>query len=362
MKASIIICLGFVGQETDDVPDPSTGEVGDPALGDEFDHMSPLEESTYPVELVIVDRAWPKRWNRVTRALPNLVASGRVRYVPPKPSELLERGYRATSSMRNAGAICSSGELLMFVDDYCLLNANTVAKVVKASSEDNVLLHPTIFPFDRSEEVFGDHNPGVYMATREQFMATGGFEENFDGAYGEEDTEWEMRLDRVLRQELAGGPLKRVRRPGVMFPRTKHHNGWYPVMRPSIMHLRKHPYDLDPPWDAPAGMTEDEENKWNGNLRCNKALLQQVYYPELLENARVAGNVAIGPDGPIVNTLREKRACSPECPFCNRPDREQQIMSYSRFQPDQHIVRKMQAATGVLEGKAGKMDPWTMVR
>jgi len=354
-KVSVIVVLGYVFQRADDVYDEfgrDTGKFGRITNGDEFDHMSPLCELDDDTELIIVDRAWPYRWDRVCVALRPMI--DRVRYIKPKQSELIDRGFRAASTMRNAGAICATGDIFIFVDDFCRLEADAIRQIKQYYTKDNLLVHPVITPSESRTEVFGGHNPGVYMCTREQFEILRGFEENFDGSYGEEDTDFQERLDLLLRQNDEGRYPKRARVLGVVFPHTFHRNGVFPASG----FLVTKPGNIWPPWEFPQDFHID---LWHNKMRCNAVMYRAVYEPEIRSGTRVAGNIAIGGDAVALDRLRNAR-CSDSCNRCNAADREEQISSYCRFHPDQRIVIRMQKAMSVLSGRYGKLDPWTEVQ
>lgn len=354
-KVSVIVALGYVFQCADDVHDElgnDTGKSGRVTGGDEFDHMSPLSDLDDDTELIIVDRAWPYRWDRVCVALRSML--NRVRYIKPKPSELISRGFRAASSMRNSGAICATGDVFVFADDFCRLEAKSIKKIKEHYIKDNILVHPVITPSESKTEIFGGHNPGVYVCTREQFEILRGFEENFDGAYGEEDTDFQERLDLLLRQSEDGRYPKRARVTGVTFPHTFHKNGVFPA----IGFLATKPGNIWAPWEFPSDLHMD---LWRNKLRCNSVMYRAVYEPEIRAGTRISGNLAIGPDGLEIDLLKKSK-CSEACNRCNASDREEQIKSYCSFHPDQRILVKMQKATSVLCGQYGKLDPWTEVQ
>jgi hypothetical protein len=342
---SIVACMGFVNQ--------ATSREGDPFLGDEFEHLAGFRDLSEDHQLVIVDRAWPRRWNRICSVFGRGTALGAVRYIPPKPSEFVIRGFRAASAMRNSGAICASGDLLIFLDDFISIDAEVFDQVWRAYQTENVLLHPFLQRIDTDAPLisgeFSDHNPGIYMATAEQFAGTGGFEENLDGAYGEEDTEWQMRLDMLIRvgnaldddlERERMSPI-RVRREGLTLTQTPHENG-------------RLPEKLDPPWPID-GLTVDQRENLRNALRCNKALFQHVLAPDIRSGTYDRGNQ---PLSGYQRQLLAETSCSPDCWICNRGDRAQQCSSYYTYQPKPDIGEMMADWKDLLEGQRGMINPW----
>jgi hypothetical protein len=318
---SIIVSMGFINQKN----------LGDESLGDEFDHMAAVADAQADIELIIVDRAWPTRWPRVQEALASML--DRVLYVAPRRTELMRRGYRAVSSMRNSGAACSNGEVLAFVDDYILLEPKAAEAVCSVWEQKQRLLSPVYNPSTEPEgeglHVFSGHNPGVYVCSRADFVALNGFDENYDGAYGEEDTDFEDRLDRLLWLRGSEGAL-RLRKRGVLFHRTHHENN-------------RHPEDVDRPWPC------EHEPSY---LRCNRCYFQAVSFRRKEANM-VSTNTPL--DSKEVERLREHKCCA-TCGVCRREDRDLQIDSYDRFVADRRVGDYVSA-----DGKreAGAYDPWS---
>jgi hypothetical protein len=320
---SIILPLGFVNQ----VPDHND-------YGDEFGHMAPLVEANCDVELIIVDRAWPNRWDRVEAMLGSMI--DRVAYVPPKPSVFIDHGYRAVSSMRNAGAICSDGHLLAFVDDHLVLDPRVTEVVCEHYLETGRILCPAdslkgraTIPEGPASD-FSGHNPRIYMSRREDFIATNGFDEQFDGTWGEEDTDWENRIDRHLSFH---GKL-RQRKRGLLWLWTEHANG-------------KFVQEKKPFWPELGNQSY---------LRCNRAYYQRVCYPRMEAN-NVFGNVV--PTNEELDALRG-HICSPDCKECQRADRNKQIESYKIIPIDDKVSAKVQAWDG--RSFCGLIDPWESER
>ena len=322
---SVVVTLGFVRQEGLEASD----------RGDEFDHMAPLCDANCDVELVIVDRAWPQRWNRVVEALKPLIDRGKLKYIPPKPSPVLEIGFRASASMRNAGAICSNGELIMFIDDFFWLDPRVFEQVVEAWDKDKLVLCPVMLPDYEPPEgsgpyfEFSGHNPGIYMASRDAVAAINGFDENYDGSYGEEDTDFQNRLDRhLLRSSI---PLRRRRR-GLLLRQTKHVNGDYP--EPAI-----------PPWEI-----EVERE----HLRCNRLYHHAVGYQRVQEDI-VFTNTPLTDEE--LEAIRRGQ-CTHTCEICHRDDKEQRIESYRIFTVDKDVGKKMRAWIEQPKQQVGKINPW----
>jgi len=284
MLLSIIVTMGFDNQVN----------LGAPEIGDEFDHMAMAADADADFELVIVDRAWPNRWGRVQEALGSMLH--RVHYIPPKPCELVDRGYRAVNSMRNSGAMCSRGEVLLYVDDYFQLDARSIERVCEVFEAERKLLCPVYMEnFGPGPDVeglseFSGHNPGIYMCTRDQFCELGGYDENFDGAYGEADTDFQNRLDRMMWLRQKG---LRFREHGVQFLYTKHANNELPEERRA-------------PWGEPS--------RSPSYLRCNRAFFR-IVSTKRLETNDVVGNRIVSDEE--IQRLRDEK-CQDDCSICNR--------------------------------------------
>jgi len=326
---SIIITMGFERQLN----------IESPELGDEFDHMYPLRDATAPVELIVVDRSWPKRWLLLKQAFEG---SGiRLKYIPSKPSMLLSRGYRAVNAMRNSGAIASEGCILAFVDDFFWLDASSADAVWEAWKKHRFILCPVVgqrlWPPEGhiGYQVFSGHNPGIYMCTREQFIALGGFNEHFDGAHGEADTEWQHRLDRIC--DTTPGWTLRRRLRGVMWKRTEHANG-------------DCPQKLLYPWSEQHPGVTTRTN----SLRCNRAFYQKISVPRI---AKSIFDASIPLTQDEVERLRGYR-CVAHCGVCSREDRDMQIDSYMKWPIDEDVSRKM--VDGAAYKREGIYDPWVV--
>lgn len=299
---SIIVSMGFVEQKNlFNLADNSYGHEGD-----EFNHMAPLKDAKSDIELIIVDRAWPNRWDRAQEALGDLIEQGRVAYIPSKPSVLFDSGYRTCCVMRNSGAICSTGKLLAFVDDYIWLDPIATDRVCEYFDETGGGILCPVYMKEadlRTPEGppsdFGGHNSGIYMCTREQFIEMNGWDENFDGAYAEEDTEFQNRLDRLLWLRRVGF---RKRERGLIWPITKHANGIIPQKKVPLL----------------------EKIDDGGYLRCNKSYYDIVCHQRIDRND-IRGNV-IPSDEDLLALLENK--CTETCGICHRSDRESQVASY----------------------------------
>jgi hypothetical protein len=322
-KLSIVVALGFIYQRNEERPE----------LGDEFDHFTPLRDAENDVELIIVDRAWPKRWGRVEAACAEF--PDRVAYIPPRSTAAIRHGFRAASSMRNSGALVASGDLLAFVDDFCLLDGSVADAVCKHFDDHRQILCPLFHENQEAQipegstQMFSGHSPAVYMCTRDDFVAINGFDENYDGAYGEEDTDFEMRLDTLL--FLRGGDrMLRVRKRGLLWRRSWHINGHFPE-RPKF------------PWGG--------INVERAALRCNRAFYRAVALPRA-KNNEIEGNYLLSADDAKV--LAET-PCDPGCSICSREDRPQQVDSYTGvFAP----TFSSDAMAGPVEFRSGCFDPW----
>lgn len=326
---SLIITMGFIHQDN----------TGDPLLGDEFDHLIGLVGAEAPFELIVVDRAWPRRWNRLSRVLG--MSDVPLKYIRPKPSPFIDLGYRAVNVMRNSGAIVSEGDVLIFADDYFRMDGFSVDAIYQAWETNEDLLcpvhRPEYFPpMDHAgDQEFSGHNPGIYMSTREQFLKLGGFNENFDGAYGQADTEWQERLDRLL--DTTDGYKLRKRRKGLMWRKTDHTNGIFPQ-------------PLQYPWfDRFPGIVTTPDN-----LRCNQAFYHLVVKPRI--EAGVL-DTTLPPTDREIETLRDN-VCHAGCETCNRADRAYQAQSYRTMEGDHRVTYRMERFYKLVDQPLGRFDPW----
>lgn len=327
---SLIITMGFIHQDN----------TGEPYKGDEFDHLEDIWEATVPLELIVVDRAWPRRWNRMAKVLGWNRDTG-LKYIRPKPSPFVDYGYRAVNVMRNSGAIVSEGDVLIFADDYFKIDGVSLDAIWKAWEDDGVLLCPVhrgeyLPPMDHEgDQEFSGHNPGIYMSSYAQFLALGGFNENFDGAYGQADTEWQERLDRLL--DTNESYKLRKRRRHLIWRKTDHTNGIFPQQFQYPWHDR-----------FPEIVTTQD------NLRCNQAFYHLVIKPRI--EAGIL-DTTLPPTDKEIETLRDN-VCSEDCETCNREDRAYQAQSYRTMAGDHQVPYRMKKF-GKMENKpTGKFDPW----
>lgn len=321
---SVTVVMGYTGQTN----------ISAPVIGDEFDHLVAAIGAKHNIELIIVDKAWPSRSKRVVRALEPMLAN--VRYIPPRPTFLTSRGYFGVSSAMNSGGVCSRGEILMFVGDFLNLQSTILDQVCNAYYEENKLLHPVIQSQaaavnTEKEQIFSGHNSGIKVVGRRHFEQTWGWEEYFDGAYGEDDVEWQQRLDVLISQENV---FKRVRRLGIDFHRSYHENGVMPV-------------PFRPLWEHPVPHKRVD-------LRCNRVFYQAVVYPRL-QNGQFVGNQPLTPDE--LEALRTAK-CTDHCEICNRADRKKQIRSYA-MQDLPNIPILMRVMEQTIGHRHGVLDPWS---
>jgi len=341
---SIIVTMGFINQDNEEMP----------YLGDEFDHFYGIWSAQAPFELIVVDRAWPRRWCRMARIFGKPPVCN-IKYIPCKPSLFAENGFRAVNAMRNSGAIVSSGDILAFVDDFFEMNSgprvishskpNPIDEILWAYKEEGIILCPVhreeMWPAEDGYQPFSGHNPGIYMCTREQFEKLGGHNEHFDGAYGEEDTEFQDRLDRLLDQTPEYKLRHRLR--GLIWRRTYHRNGIFP-QRPQY------------PWaeQFPELVSEVGSN----DLRCNRALFKYVVRPRI-EAGNLDTTVAL--ETHEVEILRDNK-CVDDCAVCGRADREHQAQTYWTMPADHRIVEQMHEFQDRDDKHQVFFDPWEKQR
>lgn len=321
---SIVVTFGYVGQT----------EIEHKERGDEVDHLAPLNSASSDFELIIVDRDWPNRWDKLSSVLAPIMRKGLVKYIPSKPSEMINHGYRACCAMRNSGAIVSNGNVLAFVDDHILLLHDSTDAVCSHFKNTGRVLCPVITTDidsrtpDGAPSDFGGHNGGIYMCLREDFVALNGFDENFDGAYGEEDTEFQDRLDRRL---YLTGAKYRQRQKGVLWPNSYHANGMFPEQR------------------RPFWVADDD----GGYVRCNKSYAHGICYKRIHANS-IRGNLQLNECDLV--TLKEHH-CDPGCGICGRADREYQIASYLNIKIDERVSEKMKSEEFLQVN--GLANPWS---
>lgn len=317
MKLSVLVVLGYVDQK-------NSAQY----LGDEFDYAAPALGNP-DVELVFIDRAWPDRWDLVKRACK--LGLNQVRYIPPRPTDFQVRGLFCVGSAFNAGAVVSRGKLLMCIGDFLRLNTPVLEAVIKEYEETGRTLHPYVphlVNIVSHEYEFSGHNPGVKVCTREQFAAINGYDEFFDGSWGNEDIEFQARLDALI---LDSGHPSRVRRFGVELIRTHHDNGDYPL-----------PYD--PPWTTPI-----VPPRWRS--RCNDAYFQALASP------RTMSGKLRPPEVFTPEMLEDLRAFKCGCSICTRGDKEEQLRSYlGTRNPD--VGGLMNSVGARLGSVNGCINPW----
>lgn len=356
---SIVVILGFRTEDqkvTDENP-----------IGDEFDHMAKLVRLERPWELIVVDRDYP---NRVERMIDVFGRDGPWRYLPPIQSEWVRRGMWAVSCSMNSGAICSNGELLVMSGDYNVFEKEQFEFIYDGWFKEGKLYQPVVdfiwgnFQIPKKEEPVVGLNVGPRVVTRTMFKLMNGWDEWYDGSKGVEDEDFDIRMDALIREgNGAAGIGQRFRHPRLVMHKTKHQRGAPPnEYRPMWTH------PVTPPWYR---------------LRCNLAYMNRVAVPrterrdvgyeackaslhvsdEEIEKIRegchhedlvVASGVPLGQ-----RAERNRNICA-----CNRPDREKQLRSYSGWIPT-NISWMMDAFEWMLRNKSyivsGQIDPWSHI-
>jgi glycosyltransferase involved in cell wall biosynthesis len=133
----------------------------------------------------------------------------------PVPLRVIEQDNRGLAAARNRGAAESSGEILFFLDDDMICEPDMLdqhARMYRDGADavaGNIPLHPDSPPGILTEAIATaavlpagtQIDPfhicgGQLSVTRVAFDALGGFDEEFcsDGAYGDEDVEFAIRL------------------------------------------------------------------------------------------------------------------------------------------------------------------------
>jgi hypothetical protein len=315
MKLSVVVALGYTEQRSE----------GNPALGDEFDHVAPALGAE-GVELILVDRAWPSRWDRVEATCGHHM--DRVKYIPPRPTELQRRGYFCVASTFNSGAIVARGHLLMFVGDFLRLNAAVLHAVNVEFDATQQLLHPYIpnwMKLDVRQRRFTGHNPGVKVCTARQFEIIGGYNEHLDGTSDNDDIEFQIRLDALMLKE---NMPPRIQRLGYELLRTNHANGVFPV-------------PFDPLWPQAIRM----------RLRCNQSYVHALSIPRG-QRYEYKAPTRLTPE--MLDALR-RHDC--DCPRCQADDREQQLESYA-MQGDNPDIEELRRQAFYDGNRDGMFNPW----
>jgi hypothetical protein len=343
-RLSIIVIMGYVGQES-----------LDPDVADEIACLRRLPEADIPLEVVIADRAWPVRWCRIREELGDML--DRVRYVPVRPSEWVRRGMYVVSGAMNSGAICSSGSLLLMSGDHSLYDPRQLEMMYTAWFNSEILYAPVVdfswgeYQLPKTIEPVQGLNVGPRLLTREMLRQIGGWEEAFDGSRGRDDEGIDLCLEVLLKKEY---DLERLRHPDLIIHKVPHKNG----------HL---PFKYDPPWTEP--MTPDRVR-----ARCNLAFAQKIVYPRY-EARQYRANLPVGRGE--LSRLRESCDISilhhaPHVPrstllqanqhicACRRPDREQQLESYTKEQLP-NVAALMDSFEEEFGTQYGCFDPWLIL-
>jgi len=324
---SVIVIIGYLDQ-------PPTEE----SPGDEIDHCKVFLDCDRPVELTIVDRAWPARQDKVYLTF----ESARVRYIPPRPTEWIERGMWAVSASMNSGAICSNGDLLMMSGDYNVFTPKQL-QLIYDSWFDSARLYQPVLDYKKGvkqiptkiESIKG-LNIGPRVLPRYMFGAVNGWDEWFDGTRGHEDEWFDMMLDVPCNRLLAP---TRYRHPTLVVHKTLHAKG-------------TPPQKYVPPWTKP------NTPGWN-RLRCNLAYGDHILKPQMHEgNFRGANSVL---DKYDLQEMR-KPCHKPNCFACRRPDRDQQLDSYLTHQgPPAPMFELMHRFQEHFKHTYGSFNPWQAI-
>ena len=338
-KLSIIVPMGFVNQ--------TCLEEGCKANTSEILFMQSLAKAKKDFELIIVDRNWPHRWKDVEHFLYKFI--DKVMYIPPRPSVLIGYGFRVCGGMKNNGAIVSTGDVIAFTDDFTDIDGEVADKMVDYYEQTGNVLCPVTgyvpghTPQDDNEQIFSGHNYGVHNATREQFILLNGYDENYDGSYGESDTDFEYRLD-VLMTKMGRGTNQRLRRrrKDIFWKCINHRNGQCPQTRKKI-------------WPKMPDSVLSIGDK-SSAIRCNRCYFEVVSKPRADK-----GFVFCAP--PTKEEIEElrKHICIFECikDAKRNVDRKDQIDSY-------HGVLKANHDTAILmqtwyhnhKLQTGCFNPW----
>lgn len=342
---SINVILGYVGQVS--------LEHG---IRDEIDAMRGLLRVDRPLELVLVDRSWPARWGRIVEVFGSII--DKVRYVPVRPKDVVDRGMYVVSGAMNSGIVCSSGGLILSSGDFSAFRPQEIRVMYDEWFERKKLIAPLIDGSWAVHQRPGRRvlsqglNVGPRLYPRNVIRAIGGWEEAFDGSRGREDEAIDLCLDLYLKRVLDGG---RWRDPRVIIHKVRHKNGQVEIV-------------YKPPWDLP----EKPPRIW---LRCNLSFSQRVIYPRL-DRGEWRTNLPVGEEDIArmshkcdtsllhrdVNSIPAeilRRANGVVC-CCERADRAKQLDSYRSFDPP-NVARLQDAFEDCLGKEYGCIDPWKQV-
>lgn len=171
-----------------------------------------------PFELVIVDGLWSQRSNLspiITAACEGLEHPRPfpIRHLPPPAHSPWPRiGKVAICAYRNAGIAACRGDLIINLDDCCVLPPNFVVRYWTTWRRHGLALGAT-WPGRGDARAPGDTSAtgeivyGFGSYPRELAVKLNGYDEAYDGAQGLEDADWSIRLRMAgLRQHLTPIP------------------------------------------------------------------------------------------------------------------------------------------------------------
>lgn len=334
---SITVILGYVGQKSHE-----------PEVPNEIAALKGLCDVEVPIELIIVDRAWPERWDLITDTLPGMLE--RVRYVPVRPTQYVEKGMFAVSGAMNSGAICSTGELLLSSGDFSVFTPKQIELMYRGWFDHGKLYAPVVdiswgrFQIPTKIAPVTGLNVGPRLYSRNMLRMIGGWEEALDGSRGRDDETIDLSLDMVLRTM----GLERWRHPELVIHKARHEGGQMPQV-------------FIPPWSG---------TEWKF-LRCNLSFAQKVLAPrrargEFRLNLKVTkDDIAAMREPCDITKLHEVHGVHRSvleqsnqiiCQ-CQRGDRPQQLDSYDGWIPpnfcnlQDRFLRRYGRSHGLL-------DPW----
>jgi len=166
-----------------------------------------------PFELVIVDGLIGHSRRSLNDVIVDAIGERpmpfAIRHVPPRLGSPWVRMRKvAISAYRNTGIAACRGELILNLDDCCVLPPNYVATFWKAWKENMVCLG-MCWP-NRGDARRPGPTPMVYgfgSYPRELALEVNGYDEAYDGGQGLEDADWSLRLSAAgLRQALVHLP------------------------------------------------------------------------------------------------------------------------------------------------------------